>query len=85
MPMEDVITAKLTNDADGQTLHIPDQYALAARQVRISRHGKALLVEPADFDVKAWFAKIDEYGDEPFLPDGVKRPGPPPPENIFDE
>jgi hypothetical protein len=37
------------------------------------------------FDVKAWFAKIDEYLDEPFMPDGRQQPSAPPPCELFDE
>ena len=44
-------------------------------------------VEPIDaiFDVKAWFAKIDEYLDEPFMPDGRQQPSALPPRELFDE
>jgi hypothetical protein len=35
-----------------------------------------MLLEPLDepFDVKAWFAKLDEYLDEPFMRDGRQQP-----------
>jgi len=44
-------------------------------------------LEPFDstIDVKAWFAKIDEYLDEPFMPDGRQQPSAPLPCELFDE
>jgi hypothetical protein len=44
-------------------------------------------LEPIDatFDVKAWFAKIDAYLDEPFMPDGRHQPSAPPQRELFDE
>jgi hypothetical protein len=35
--------------------------------------------------VKAWFDKIDEYLDEPFMGDGRQQPPTPPARKIFDE
>jgi hypothetical protein len=35
--------------------------------------------------VKAWFAKIDEYLDEPFMVGGRQQPPMPPPRKIFNE
>jgi hypothetical protein len=37
------------------------------------------------FDVKAWFAKIDEYLDEPFMVDGRQQPPMPPQVKLFNE
>ena len=40
-------------------------------EVRVRRVGRGMILEPmpieAPFDVKAWFAKLDEYLDEPFM------------------
>ena len=45
-------------------------------QVRVRRIGRGVLLEPIDvpFDVKASLAKIDEYLDEPFMPEGRQQP-----------
>jgi hypothetical protein len=37
------------------------------------------------FDVQAWFDKLDEYLDEPFMTGGREQPPMPPPRKIFDE
>jgi hypothetical protein len=35
--------------------------------------------------VQAWFDKLDEYLDEPFMPAGREQPPMPPSRKIFDE
>jgi hypothetical protein len=47
--------------------------------------GRGVLLEPIEFDVDAWFARLDSYGDEPFLAEGIDDLPPVSPENIFDE
>jgi antitoxin VapB len=56
-------------------------------EVRVRRIGRGVLLEPIDtpFDVKAWFAKIDEYLDEPFMLDGCQQPPMPPQREFFNE
>ena len=56
-------------------------------EVRVRRIGRGVLLEPIDvpYDVKAWFAKIDDYLDEPFMIEGRRRPPMPPPIKLFDE
>lgn len=56
-------------------------------EVRVRRVGRAVLLEPIDalFDVKAWFDKLDEYSDEPFMAQGRQQPPMPAVRNVFDE
>ena len=56
-------------------------------EVRVRRVGRGVLLEPIEepFDVSAWFAKLDEYLHEPFMPEGRARPANPPSKNLFDE
>ena len=51
------------------------------------RMGRGVLLEPIDtpFDVKAWFAKMDEYLDKPFMLEGRRQPPMPPQRKFFDE
>jgi hypothetical protein len=35
--------------------------------------------------VKAWFAKLDEYLDQPFMEEGRQQSSMPPPRKLFDE
>jgi len=53
----------------------------------VRRMGRGVLLEPIDtpFDVKAWFAKMDEYLDKPFMLEGRRQPPMPPQRKFFDE
>jgi hypothetical protein len=42
-------------------------------------------VVAAPFDVKAWFARLDEYLDEPFMPEGRQQPANPVSLDLFGE
>lgn len=60
---------------------------MPGNEVRVRRVGRGVLLEPVDepFDVEAWFAKLDEYLAEPFMPEGRQQPPMPPARKIFDE
>jgi antitoxin VapB len=63
--------AKLFKHGRSQAVRLPKQFHMPGTEVRVRRVGRDLLLEPIGlpFDVKAWFAKLDEYLDEPFMPD----------------
>lgn len=85
--MSDFSTAKLFKHGRSQAVRLPKEFRMPGSEVRVRRIGRGVLLEPLDepFDVKAWFAKIDEYLDEPFMSDGRQQPAMPPPRKIFDE
>jgi antitoxin VapB len=78
--MSDSGTAKLFKHGRSQAVRLPKEYRMPGTQVRVRRIGRGVLLEPIDmpFDVKAWFAKIDEYLDGPFMLDGREQPSMPP-------
>ncbi|HEV2956702.1 MAG TPA: AbrB family transcriptional regulator [Xanthobacteraceae bacterium] len=63
--------AKLFKHGRSQAVRLPKQFRMPGTEVRVRRVGRGLLLEAIGppFDVKAWFAKLDEYLDEPFMPD----------------
>jgi antitoxin VapB len=85
--MSDSGTAKLFKHGRSQAVRLPKEFRMPGTEVRVRRIGRGVLLEPIDtpFDVKAWFAKIDEYLDEPFMPDGRQQPPMPPQRKLFDE
>ena len=83
--MAEIGTAKLFMHGRSQAVRLPKEFRLPGKEVRVKRLGRGVLLEPVEWDVDAWLATLDSYGDEPFLPEGVERPPPPEPENIFDE
>jgi antitoxin VapB len=80
-------TAKLFKHGRSQAVRLPKEFRMPGTEVRVRRLGAGVLLEPIDvpFDVSAWFAAIDEYLDEPFMPEGRQQPPMPPPRKIFDE
>jgi len=85
--MSDTKTAKIFKHGRSQAVRLPKEFRLPGTEVRVRRVGRSVLLEPIDdrFDVKAWFSKLDEYLDEPFMPDGRQQPGMPLAREIFNE
>jgi antitoxin VapB len=78
--MPDTRTVKLFKHGRCQAVRLPKEFRMPGTEVRVRRIGRGVLLEPIEtsFDVKAWFAKIDEYLDEPCMPDGRQQPPMPP-------
>ena len=85
--MSNVKTAKIFQHGRSQAVRLPKEFRLPGTEVQVRKVGRGVLLEPIDepFDVSAWFAKLDEYLDEPFMGDGRQQPPMPPPRKIFDE
>ncbi len=85
--MSDARTAKIFMHGRSQAVRLPKEFRMPGSEVRVRRVGRGVLLEPIDepFYVKAWFAKLDEYLDEPFMPEGRRQPPMPPPRKIFDQ
>jgi len=85
--MSSVRTAKIFKHGRSQAVRLPKEFRLPGTEVYVRRVGRGVLLEPIDlpFDVKAWFGKLDEYLDEPFMRDGRQQPPVPPAQKIFDE
>ena len=83
--MSETRTAKLFMHGRSQAVRLPKEFRLPGKEVRVRRMGDGVLLEPLQFDVKAWFARLDSYGDVPFMPEGREQPPMPPDEELFDE
>jgi antitoxin VapB len=81
--MDETGIAKLFKHGRDQMVRLPKEFRMPGTEVRVRRIGHGVLLEPirAPFDVKAWFAKLDEYIAEPFMSDGRQQPANPPPRN----
>ena len=67
-------TAKLFMTGRSQAVRLPKEFRFTGTEVRVSKVGDKVILEPlekAPFDVQAWRAKLDFYGDLDFpdLPD----------------
>ena len=85
--MPDTGTAKLFKHGRSQAVRLPKDFRMPGTEVRVRRIGHGVLLEPIDvpYDVKAWFAKIDEYLDEPFMVDGRQQQPMPSQRKLFNE
>ena len=79
-------TAKMFMHGRSQAVRLPKEFRLPGKEVRVSRVGKGVLLEPIEFDVDAWLARLDSYRDVPFMEDGREQPEMPPDDDVnFDE
>jgi antitoxin VapB len=85
--MSDTGTAKIFQHGRSQAVRLPKEFRLPGTEVRVRRIGRGVLLEPLDqpFDTTAWFNALDQYLDDPFMPEGRRQPAMPPPRKIFDE
>ena len=75
-------TAKLFQTGRSQAVRLPKEFRFEGDEVRISRAGRGVLLEPMPVDWKAVFAAMDEIGGDPIFPEG--RVQPPQQEREFD-
>ena len=83
--MSDAKTAKIFKHGRSQAVRLPKEFRLPGTEVRVRRGGQSACTWSPSTNVKAWFGKLDEYLDEPFMPGGREQPPMPPARNIFDE
>ncbi len=72
-------TGKIFMHGRSQAVRLPKEFRLEGSEVRISRLGNKLVLEPVtpqSFDVAGWRAKLRALGAAEFLPEG--RPEQPP-------
>ena len=69
-------TAKLFKHGRSQAVRLPKEFHMPGTEVRVRRLGHGVLLEPigVPFDLKAWLAKLDEYRNVPFMPEGRQQP-----------
>jgi antitoxin VapB len=83
--MSETATAKLFMHGRSQAVRLPKEFRLPGKEVRVRRVGSAVVLEPLEFDVDAWLARLAEYKNIPFMEEGREQPPMPPPRKIFDE
>jgi antitoxin VapB len=82
MPKAD--TAKLFKNGRSQAVRLPKAYQMRGNEVRISKVGDKIVLEPMEFDVKVWRAELDKYKDIPFMEEGREQPPMPDDDFSFD-
>ena len=67
-------TAKIFQNGRSQAVRLPLEFRLPGTEVRVSRHGRGVLLEPIISTVDDWFAALDRFSDEPFMAGGRNQP-----------
>jgi antitoxin VapB len=62
--------AKLFQNGRSQAVRLPLEFRFPGTEVRVSRHGGGVLLEPIVASVDDWFAALDRFAGEPFMADG---------------
>ena len=78
--MDKPATAKLFMHGRSQAVRLPKAFRLPGTQVRVTRSGQGILLEPLASTpeaIRAIFAEIDALSDEPFMPEGREQPAMP--------
>ena len=83
--MNKTVKAKLFMNGRSQAVRLPKEFQFEGKEVNIHREGEKVILEPAEFDVGAWFKRLDAYGDVPFMPEGREQPPMPPDRVLFDD
>lgn len=69
--------AKIFANGRSQAVRLPHEFRFAGTQVRVSRHGRGVLLEPIAPTTDEWFAELDRFPDA-FMPEGRCQPLPVP-------
>jgi antitoxin VapB len=76
--------ARLFKNGRSQAVRLPREFRFEGDRVRVRRVGRGVLIEPLVTDVSQWFAELDRFGPQPFMPEGRLQPRTPR-KKIFDE
>ena len=79
--------AKIFKHGRSQAVRLPKEFRLPGTEVRVSRVGNGVLLEPVEFDADEWLKELDRLratAGGSFLPDGRPKQPPKPPVNDVD-
>lgn len=78
-------TAKLFTHGRSQAVRLPKEFRFEGREVRITKVGDRVILEPLDTMPGVPWDLIDQLVDQPFMPEGREQPEMPPDRVVFDE
>jgi antitoxin VapB len=78
-------TAKLFTHGRSQAVRLPKEFRFEGKEVRISRIGDRVILEPVGEVGPMPWDQIDLIGDTPFMPEGRDQPAMPADRVVFDE
>ena len=66
-------------------MRLPKEFRFEGKEVRVSRVGSRVILEPLDAEDAMPWAEIDRLGDRPFMPEGREQPAMPADRSLFEE
>jgi antitoxin VapB len=66
--------ATVFQNGGSQAVRLPREFRFDGDRVSVRRVGRGVLLEPLVSDPSEWFATLDEFRDEPFMPEGRAQP-----------
>ena len=67
-------TAKLFMHGRSQAVRLPKEFRFAGNEVKVSKVGDRVILEPMVSDESMPWTAIDPLGDSPFMPQGREQP-----------
>ena len=67
-------TAKLFTHGRSQAVRLPKEFRFEGREVRVTKVGDRVILEPLASGATMPWALIDQLGDTPFMPEGREQP-----------
>ncbi len=77
-------TAKLFTHGRSQAVRLPKEFRFEGKEVRVSRVGNRVILEPLGSEESMPWAELDKLGDRPFMPGGREQPALPADRIVFD-
>jgi antitoxin VapB len=77
-------TAKLFTHGRSQAVRLPKEFRFEGKEVRVSRVGNRVILEPLGSEEAMPWAELDKLGDRPFMPEGREQPALPALRATFD-
>ena len=67
--------AKLFKNGNSQSVRLPQEFRFEGDRVKIRKEGNVVILEPVDFDVKAWLAELRRHPlSADFMAEGRNQP-----------
>jgi len=66
-------TAKLFQNGRSQAVRLPKAFRMEGKEVKISKQGNKIILEPIESSWSSWFSALNEFSDD-FMPNGREQP-----------
>jgi antitoxin VapB len=66
-------TAKLFQNGNSQAVRLPKEFRIQGKEVKISRQGNKIILEPIEVSWEQWFEAINQFSDD-FMENGREQP-----------